>query len=105
MINGFQDVCWSLYVGRDFSTPIPDLPMPPSTYGNLNAESQPDLLTMTFEATCQLLVISRHIMDVVFVSSQLFLPYKGTNVTMGSNRLSKQNARPNVNELVVSEIE
>ena len=91
-------------MGRDFSTPIPDLPIPPSTYGNLSAESQPDLLTMTFEATCQLLVISRHILDV-FVSLQLFLPYKGTNVTMGSNRLSKQNACPNVIDELVSEIE
>lgn len=39
----------------------------PSTYGHLNAEPQPNLLTMTFEATCQLLVISRRIMDVVYV--------------------------------------
>ena len=43
-----------------------------TTYGPLNKEPQPNLLTKTFEATCQLLVISRRIMDVVFVSSWLF---------------------------------
>jgi hypothetical protein len=51
-----------------------------SAYGPKNVEPQPNLLSKTFEATCQLLVISRRIMDVVCVSSRLFLALQqGTN--------------------------
>lgn len=53
----------------------------PSTYGPLNAKPQPNLLTMTFQATCRLLLVSRRILGVVSVSSRLFLPYKGSDVT------------------------
>jgi len=76
-----QDVCWSLYVGRDFCVPAPDLdfPMPvvdtaldqmPWVHGppDPQAPSQPNYLTKTFEATCELLAISRRIMDVMYVS-------------------------------------
>lgn len=48
----------------------------PSTYGPLNPEPQPNLLSKTFEATCQLLVISRRIMDVVFVPLSIILTHK-----------------------------
>ena len=69
-------MCWSLYVGRDFSvaepvgakaTPMPHIDSefdkmdwfyPPAKIG-----PQPNNLTKTFEATCRLLMIARHIMD------------------------------------------
>jgi hypothetical protein len=53
----------------------------PSACGPLNVEPQPIQLTMSFEATSQLLGISRRMVDLVCVSFRLFL-YKGTNVTM-----------------------
>ncbi len=75
-----QDVCWSLYVGRDFCVPAPDpdFPMPvvdtaldqmPWIHGPPDPQVpiQPNYLTKTFEATCELLAISRRIMDVMYV--------------------------------------
>ncbi|KAF9460391.1 hypothetical protein BDZ94DRAFT_1266118 [Collybia nuda] len=72
-----QDVCWSLYVGRDFCVPGPDLkriPIPfidsefdqvPWHHPPANIPPQPNFLSRTFVASCELLVIARRIMDVV----------------------------------------
>ncbi|PPQ92012.1 hypothetical protein CVT25_004869 [Psilocybe cyanescens] len=76
-----QDVCWSLYVGRDFCVTAPtdtelgkdvSLPFVDSEYDQMpwvhpaaGIDPQPNYLTKTFEATCELLLISRRIMDVV----------------------------------------
>ncbi len=70
-----SDVCWSLFVGRDFSVPLPDpieFPMPcvdPEldnmlvAYGNL--PPQPNYVTKTFEANCELFIIARSILDIM----------------------------------------
>ncbi|KAF8802030.1 hypothetical protein BYT27DRAFT_6777102 [Phlegmacium glaucopus] len=74
-----QDVCWSLYVGRDFCVPAPvsadtqaimsyidpEFDEMPWFYPPSRLAPQPNHLTKTFEATCRLLVIARRIMDVV----------------------------------------
>ncbi|KDR76970.1 hypothetical protein GALMADRAFT_95630 [Galerina marginata CBS 339.88] len=75
-----QDVCWSLYVGRDFCVSPPtdvdakELSMPfvdleldqmPWVHAPAGIDPQPNYLTKTFEATCELLMISRRIMDVI----------------------------------------
>ncbi|KAF8152932.1 hypothetical protein B0H34DRAFT_677166 [Crassisporium funariophilum] len=69
-----QDVCWSLYVGRDFCVPAPTDSMPlvdigfdqmPWVHTSAGIPPQPNHLTKTFEATCELLMISRPIMDVI----------------------------------------
>ena len=71
----WQDVCWSLYVGRDFCVAEPiGAPMPhiDSKYDEMpwfhppaQIAPQPNNLTKTFEATCRLLMIARRIMDVM----------------------------------------
>ncbi|RDB17161.1 Nitrogen assimilation transcription factor nirA [Hypsizygus marmoreus] len=73
-----QDVCWSLYVGRDFSIPSSmeskRIPIPfvdsdfdsiPWHYPPSGIPPQPNFLSTTFAASCQLLMIARRIMDVV----------------------------------------
>ncbi|KAH9474420.1 Nitrogen assimilation transcription factor nit-4 [Psilocybe cubensis] len=76
-----QDVCWSLYVGRDFCVTPPSeaepgkdiaLPFVDAEYDQMpwvhppsGVDPQPNYLTKTFEATCELLLISRRIMDVI----------------------------------------
>lgn len=76
-----QDACWSLYVGRDFCVSSPaeagsshEAPRPfidqgfdqmPWVHLPSGMDPQPNNLTKTFAATCELLVISRRIMDVV----------------------------------------
>jgi len=92
-----QDVCWSLYVGREFcvSAPDADFSMPivdveldqmPWTHGPANIPPQPNYLTKTFEATCELLMISRRIMDVV-------------------NGLNRARSRPFVIDELISDID
>ncbi|KIM41300.1 hypothetical protein M413DRAFT_445331 [Hebeloma cylindrosporum] len=77
-----QDICWSLYVGRDFcvsasaeagsSQEAPGGPFIDQGFDQLpwvhppsGMDPQPNNLTKTFAATCELLAISRRIMDVV----------------------------------------
>jgi len=75
-----QDVCWSLYVGRDFTVSAPldaeakeiiapfvdtEFDQMPFVHTPARIEPQPNYLTKTFESTCELLLISRRIMDVV----------------------------------------
>ncbi|KAF5384224.1 hypothetical protein D9615_003446 [Tricholomella constricta] len=73
-----QDVCWSLYVGRDFSIPSTSdakrIPIPfvdaqfdsvPWYYPPSGIPPQPNFLSTTFAASCELLLIARRIMDVV----------------------------------------
>ncbi|KAF9531094.1 fungal-specific transcription factor domain-containing protein [Crepidotus variabilis] len=92
-----QDVCWSLYVGRDFCVPAPDADFPPPivdtaldqmawSHGPANLPPQPNNLTKTFQATCELLSISRRIMDVI-------------------NCLNKMKARPFVIDELISDID
>ncbi|GLB39659.1 putative fungal specific transcription factor [Lyophyllum shimeji] len=73
-----QDVCWSLYVGRDFSIPSTSdgkrIPIPsvdpqfdsvPWYHPPSGVPPQPNFLSTTFAASCELLMIARRIMDVV----------------------------------------
>ncbi|KAG6861013.1 hypothetical protein C0995_004866 [Termitomyces sp. Mi166 len=74
-----QDVCWSLYVGRDFSIPfyttsLKRIPIPivdarfdsvPWYHPPSGIAPQPNCLSKTFAASCELLMIARRIMDVV----------------------------------------
>jgi hypothetical protein len=73
-----NDVCWSLYVGRDFCVSSPSdlqrIPVPfvdsgfdqiSWHYPPSNIEAQPNYLSKTFVETCELLRIARRIMDVV----------------------------------------
>lgn len=73
-----QDVCWSLYVGRDGCVPSPSdlqsLPFPfvDSEYDQIDwhypacgIPPQPNYLSRTFAVTCELLRIARKIIDVV----------------------------------------
>ncbi|THV02241.1 hypothetical protein K435DRAFT_749764 [Dendrothele bispora CBS 962.96] len=73
-----QDVCWSLYVGRDFSMPEPSekqkIPVPfiDTDYDQIPWEHPPskippqaNYLSRTFAATCELLMIARRVMDIV----------------------------------------
>lgn len=80
-LYSLQDVCWSLYVGRDFCVAAPieaDTPKVismshidtefdemPWFYPPAGLAPQPNHLTKTFEATCRLLMIARRIMGVV----------------------------------------
>ncbi|EDR01153.1 uncharacterized protein LACBIDRAFT_312485 [Laccaria bicolor S238N-H82] len=73
-----QDVCWSLYVGRDFcvtsplnsSVPVPfvdtDLDEMPWSHPPAGIPPQANNISKTFAVTCELLMIARRIMDVVF---------------------------------------
>lgn len=78
--NDSQDVCWSLYVGRDFSVPAPsdrkNIPVPfvdsdfdqmPWHYPQSKLSPQPNFLSKIFSGSCELLIIARRIMDVVYV--------------------------------------
>ncbi|KAJ7583168.1 hypothetical protein C8J56DRAFT_790809 [Mycena floridula] len=73
-----QDVCLSLYVGRDFCVPIPSkglqIPVPfvdkdydqgPWFYPASKLPPQPNFLSRTFAASCELLIIARRAMDVL----------------------------------------
>ena len=70
----WQDLCWSLYVGRDFCVAVPTgAKATPMHHINLEYDemtwfyppagfaSQPNNLTKTFEATSRLLMIARHV--------------------------------------------
>ncbi|KAJ3517066.1 hypothetical protein NLJ89_g732 [Agrocybe chaxingu] len=92
-----QDVCWSLYVGRDFCVAAPDsdlaMPVVEPTYDEMpwahppsGIPPQPGHLTKNFEATCELLLIARRIMDVV-------------------NGLNKARTRPFVIDELISDID
>ncbi|KAG6819360.1 hypothetical protein H0H93_012543 [Arthromyces matolae] len=73
------DVCWSLYVGRDFSIPFSSnsharIPVPfvDTDFDSVEwhhppsgVAAQPNHLSKTFAASCELLMIARRIMDVV----------------------------------------
>jgi hypothetical protein len=79
--TGFSlDVCWSLYVGRDCTVAIPldtkSIPVPfvdsefdriPFHHPPSNVAPQPSYLSKTFAATCNLCVIIRRVMEVVYV--------------------------------------
>jgi hypothetical protein len=73
-----EDVCWSLYVGRDFCVPEPSdrhrIPVPfidtdydqiPWEYSPSKIPPQPNNLSRTFAASCELLTIARRVMDIV----------------------------------------
>lgn len=71
-----QDVCWSLYVGREYciqstsrTVPIPfadaDFDKMDWVYRPAGTQPQPGYESKTFSATCQLLMIAKGIMDVV----------------------------------------
>ncbi|KAJ7062681.1 hypothetical protein C8F01DRAFT_985817, partial [Mycena amicta] len=82
-----QDVCWSLYVGRDLGTSAPpssdhlrprpgekewfeeldDIPFSyPAPPGGTKPPPQPNCLAKTGAATCELLLIATKIMGVIF---------------------------------------
>ncbi|KAG6831081.1 hypothetical protein H0H87_006197 [Tephrocybe sp. NHM501043] len=96
-----QDACWSLYVGRDFSIPFTSgseskrIPIPfvdaefdsvPWYHPPSGVPPQPSVLSKTFAASCELLMIARRIMDVV-------------------NGLNNASIRHEVNEELISNIE
>ncbi|OCH90022.1 hypothetical protein OBBRIDRAFT_633141 [Obba rivulosa] len=71
-----QDICWSLYVGRDccVSPPSDKRPIPipfvgseidrmPWSYGPAKVPAQTSYVASTFAASCELLRIARRIMD------------------------------------------
>lgn len=72
-----EDVCWSVYVGRDFCVPLPaerHVPVPfvdsefdetPWHYPPANIPPQPNFLSRTLAATCELMMIARQVMDVI----------------------------------------
>ncbi|KAJ7277435.1 hypothetical protein C8J57DRAFT_1309251 [Mycena rebaudengoi] len=73
-----QDACWSLYVGREVTLPPPPdhqtIPIPfidsdmdetPWYYPQANMAPQPNYLSRTFAASCELLAIARRIMTVI----------------------------------------
>lgn len=70
-----QDTCWSIYVGREpATTRMQTVPMPfvdsdfdqiPFYYPSSNIPPQPNFLSRTFAASCELLMITRRIMEVV----------------------------------------
>ncbi|KAF9453398.1 hypothetical protein P691DRAFT_755650 [Macrolepiota fuliginosa MF-IS2] len=71
-----QDVCWSLYVGREYciptaskSIPIPfadaDFDKMDWVYPPAGTQAQPGYESKTFSSSCQLLMITKSIMDVV----------------------------------------
>jgi hypothetical protein len=113
-------VCWSLYVGREFCIPTPttdteafkviskplvdyDYDQLPWVHPSSKLEPQPNYLTKTFEATCELLTIARRIMDVVYVFMVFFVTI--TYPLSYSNRLDRSHSRPlAINELI-TEIE
>ena len=105
--NSLQDVCWSLYVGREACVPYPhsdpdnrELILPPIdleldeipwVYPPSGLDPQPNHLSLTFQWTCRLLSIARRIMAVVYVlvspSSTCFL------TVFPSNSLGKVRSR------------
>ncbi|KAF9078472.1 hypothetical protein BDP27DRAFT_1207043 [Rhodocollybia butyracea] len=70
-----QEVCWCLYVGRDFGVSTggnPPVPFVDTEYDQIpwfhpsaNLSPQPNYLSMTFAATCELMNISRRVSSVV----------------------------------------
>ncbi|KAF9026866.1 hypothetical protein BDZ89DRAFT_832235 [Hymenopellis radicata] len=94
-----QDVCWSLYVGRDFGVSLPserNVPVPlidkdydesPWIYPPSNKVSQPNCLSRTFAATCGLLQIARHIMEII--SSSLNTHSTGTRIEVSDAVISR----------------
>ena len=115
----WQDVCWSLYVGRDFcvaepigAKAIPMLHIDPELdemawfYPPAKIAPQPSNLTKTFEATCRLLMIARRIMDVMWVHGvdSGFAPLTGVSLVI-SNGLNKARSRPLVLDTLISDIE
>ncbi|KAG6918313.1 hypothetical protein DXG01_015405 [Tephrocybe rancida] len=96
-----QDVCWSLYVGRDFSIPSTSgseskrisIPFVDAEFDSVQwyyppsgIAPQPNILSKTFAASCELLMIARRIMDVV-------------------NGLNNASVRHEVNDELISNIE
>ncbi|KAJ7704480.1 hypothetical protein B0H17DRAFT_1039775 [Mycena rosella] len=71
------DLCWTLYVGRDFCAPPRDRPVIPLPFVDeecdrvpwyhppANIPPQPSFLSLTFAASTSLLLIGRKIVDVV----------------------------------------
>ena len=115
----WQDVCWSLYVGRDFcvaepigakATPMPhiDPKFDEMTWFHPPAKiaPQPNNLTKTFEATCRLLMIARRVMDVMWVHSvdPEFAPLIRIFWVV-SNGLNKARSRPLVLDNLINDIE
>ncbi|KAJ7151924.1 fungal-specific transcription factor domain-containing protein [Mycena crocata] len=93
-----QDVCWSIYVGREASLPSPSkqvLPVPfidadfdqiPWHFPKANIAPQPNFLSRTFAASCDLLAIARRIITVV-------------------NSLGRSAARNEVNDQLITDID
>ncbi|KAE9402722.1 hypothetical protein BT96DRAFT_918021 [Gymnopus androsaceus JB14] len=75
--NFTQEMCWCLYVGRDFTVSISDtnsIPVPyvDAEYDQIdwfhpsaNIAPQPNYLSTTFAATCELMNIARRVMSVI----------------------------------------
>ncbi|KAJ7170905.1 hypothetical protein C8R43DRAFT_875329 [Mycena crocata] len=71
-----MDLCWTLYFGRDFCSPLHATPLPfvdhagdqvPWFHTPANIPPQPNLLSTTFATSISLLLIARKIVDVVCV--------------------------------------
>ncbi|PBK66316.1 hypothetical protein ARMSODRAFT_1006080 [Armillaria solidipes] len=72
-----EDVCWSVYVGRDFCVPQPveqhvpvsfvdsEFDETPWHYPPANIPPQPNFVSRTLAATCELMMIARQVMDVI----------------------------------------
>jgi hypothetical protein len=110
-----QDVCWSLYVGREFCVPEPasntSIPVPfvdsefdqlPWHYPPSGVPPQPNRLSWTFAETCELLKIARRIMEVLLVS---FLPINCILLTNSLYFRKGLNNRTEVNHTLISRIE
>jgi hypothetical protein len=77
------DVYWSLYVGRDFCLPDPEVDVNEGRillpavdkeidetswwWSESNVPEQPSRITGTFRSTCELMKIGRRIMHLVYV--------------------------------------
>ena len=112
----WQDVCWSLYVGRDFCVAEPiGAPMPhiDPKYDEMTwfhppskIAPQPNNLTKTFEATCRLLMIARRIMDVMWVNcvDPSFSPLTRMSLVV-SNGLNNARSRALILDNLINDIE
>ncbi|KAL0945802.1 hypothetical protein HGRIS_012089 [Hohenbuehelia grisea] len=112
-----QDVCWSLYVGRDFCLPASSIrqkipvPFVEEDFDGIlwshppsNPVPQPGYLSKTFKESTKLLLIARSIMDVVYVPIKPILEHFVLNSAI-SNGISSSEDRRRVNYDLVSKID
>ena len=112
----WQDVCWSLYVGKDFCIAEPvgakATPMPhifnemPWFYPPAGIAPQPNNVTKTFQATCRLLMIARRIDMWVQNEAFTFLVLRHwPGILVVSKGLTKARHRPLISDAMIDNIE